>query len=858
MFIRDQEATKAFRLSTEGTSVEIVGPRWSGRTEILRHVDQAYKRAGLAVLFVRGTGERLPIEAIRVALPALAGGSRISGSPASLVERISSLNLSVIMIDDADQLDDASWAVIETAHKALGVTVIAAALKRPLTMADNTLVRFAHPVVRIPLQPLGLEVVHSMLEDRLGGPVAPSLSGRIHMKSAGIPGFVIAITDAAAAEGLIRLRGTVWVDEPDLWSADLNGAYEALLHSYTVPVREAVETLALVGTVDLATARALIGQPLIETLEEDAFLSTFSTQREIFAAISPPGLGDYFRRQPSSARRLRLIETISDALAAHAPGDTDSVRLFLRTLPAPGDPGARGIQESPLIARQFTETYAIELAAATHNWTTTRSVESANRALSYYLTGPRDADTIDQVLRETSIDRADQREELTFRYLRSRWAIANEEPLEEIIETLLSDTGDHFEYKVALDALSCAITMEVDHIPSDYRTRLGAGAVVAGINGDITRLVLAYGHILSSRAAEAIPLLERRPSDAERELNAQYDVAFGLALYASGQLNQAVEWASAHIESCTAEIERMPLAGHAYVSLLALASLGRFDEAIDSVQVLLSASVSGTSLLFSPDRPTLFLLAAIALRMGRNAAAEGMLERADMVGGSTEALPLGHLGFIDAAATSADGNRTKAASLYLKVADDLMDRNYVLAADGAKMLSLIADFDDDLASAFRPRAEVIGGPLYAAYIDGRVAAASDDPRGLTEAAHVLRSEQAGDEALRFYTQAIKLYRDDGETEKADSLRTEVRELMADAYSPTSGVTARSVASFGLSNREVELVQIVATGLGNIEIARELGISVRTVETHIRNIKKKTGVAERHDMAALGAKPPSRG
>jgi DNA-binding NarL/FixJ family response regulator len=46
---------------------------------------------------------------------------------------------------------------------------------------------------------------------------------------------------------------------------------------------------------------------------------------------------------------------------------------------------------------------------------------------------------------------------------------------------------------------------------------------------------------------------------------------------------------------------------------------------------------------------------------------------------------------------------------------------------------------------------------------------------------------------------------------------------------------------GLTEREMEIVKLIATGLTSVEIAGELFISVNTVETHRKNIFSKTGV-----------------
>jgi DNA-binding NarL/FixJ family response regulator len=63
----------------------------------------------------------------------------------------------------------------------------------------------------------------------------------------------------------------------------------------------------------------------------------------------------------------------------------------------------------------------------------------------------------------------------------------------------------------------------------------------------------------------------------------------------------------------------------------------------------------------------------------------------------------------------------------------------------------------------------------------------------------------------------------------------------------------------LTPRELEVLQYVAHGLSNREIAEELGVSVRTVTTHVRNILDKLHLANRTQAALYaiekGIAPP---
>ena len=79
-------------------------------------------------------------------------------------------------------------------------------------------------------------------------------------------------------------------------------------------------------------------------------------------------------------------------------------------------------------------------------------------------------------------------------------------------------------------------------------------------------------------------------------------------------------------------------------------------------------------------------------------------------------------------------------------------------------------------------------------------------------------------------------------------RTELDAFLAEP--PTAAPAAESPA---FSNRELDVLKLVARGLDNEEIASRLYISVRTVERHLSNIYVKLGVSGKAARAAAAAR-----
>jgi len=74
-----------------------------------------------------------------------------------------------------------------------------------------------------------------------------------------------------------------------------------------------------------------------------------------------------------------------------------------------------------------------------------------------------------------------------------------------------------------------------------------------------------------------------------------------------------------------------------------------------------------------------------------------------------------------------------------------------------------------------------------------------------------------------------------------------------AARPGSG--ARGISS--LTNREREVLALVADGRSNREIARTLSLSEKTVKTHVSAVLAKLGVADRTQAALLAVRQESR-
>ncbi len=78
------------------------------------------------------------------------------------------------------------------------------------------------------------------------------------------------------------------------------------------------------------------------------------------------------------------------------------------------------------------------------------------------------------------------------------------------------------------------------------------------------------------------------------------------------------------------------------------------------------------------------------------------------------------------------------------------------------------------------------------------------------------------------------------------MSAEIARLVVKAFHrPTSN---KNTEAFNLTKRETEIVQLVAKGLANKEVAADLTIGVETVRVHLKHIYEKLHVRSRTEAA----------
>jgi DNA-binding NarL/FixJ family response regulator len=313
-------------------------------------------------------------------------------------------------------------------------------------------------------------------------------------------------------------------------------------------------------------------------------------------------------------------------------------------------------------------------------------------------------------------------------------------------------------------------------------------------------------------------------------------------------LERASEWCLRVREIATrfADRQMFSICRTAYADvLLWQGDWGRADEELTAAIEELGALRPGR------DVDPLARLAELRRRQGRTGEAEELLARVESHRFHSLLAGLLALDRGDAA-TALDAaarflRRVGQEDRFERVAGlDLMVRAAVASGDHASASEAAGEIAAIAAAC--PNASLRAAALLA---EGRVAAAAEEAGAacalLEDAGDLFQAAGARyDAALTRLELAsvLRLLGRDGSAAKEEARAGKALQEL--------GARAPTVRAGGLSARETEVLRLLARGLGNADIARELVLSPRTVERHVANVYLKIGASGRTARAVATA------
>lgn len=862
-------------------SVHVVGPHGSGRSEILDLVSDRLDDDGWTVHRLYGNPAWLhePFGALAAAGvgPGAAGAGLGAASPgthganpggtgplpprrysadiaAALAERLRGTRV-VVICDDADDLDVSSIGALVTVHQQR--RFVAVTTSRPhLPLSPDSLMLGIRPSVRLRTPLLDIDQVHALCRSILDGPVDASALAQITMKSGGLPGLVRAIATVGRRAGTLRFEDGVWRLRRHLWTEHLASAVEHYLTGVEADTWEAATLLALAGPVQVGEAEKLVDRPALDRLFAAGLVHHIDDGAAGVVGLFPPLLADYLRREGSPFGLTHL----------RAAGERGDLLLHSVYNEAGGfDPGQAVGADAAVMNQRMAREASRVAEAANRVWQADASPEAALTLVTALRGASATRGEIEYVIEQTTMNSdteavailvcwhaiwraTDYDDAAGARAILTRFApmLPTFAPLLELVAAHVGFLRERVPPVAEIDIPTSAGTDVASAAASPAAAPSGSGVVAQAEACVRAEMLLSAG--MSGRARAVLAAMTPK----HPIFVAETAVLTGLADILDGDLHAGITFATNQL--LAARDNPRSLTAQGYVAALGLQLSGRLGDASQ----LLFRTLSMVTVAASRDLHHTGLLvigAEIAIAQGRSEYGRALAAQALAINRGRGPYP-----GMDASIVAGLLAPASTADTLWPHAAERLDHGYVavailLAADAVERTPDLAR-----ATEIHHHAAATESPLLRAIGDYVLAAAEGDEAALGAVADQFEALGAGLFRIRAGITRALVLRSDGRSEEASEQAARSWEISVIAGYDRAGLFGRLRRDVGLSAREVEILSMISAHRSNLEVAAELQMSARTVETHLHNVTRKIGVAGREalvEAATTWLRPPQQ-
>ncbi len=846
MIGRENSLAMATALIGSGSSVDVVGGRGSGRSAFLRELRSRLEIADWTVVVVRGVASLRTHPLAAMHLAGIGGPTDVRSASipraADALTNALKANRSVLFLDDWDDLDESSWGVAESVRRRYGIPIVISRLQglrarhTPSGLPASTM----EPSFVIDMPPIKYDELEQVVSDHLGGSVDSGTMSRIYAKSGGVVGLALSVVDAAVREGRMEVFDGVWSATRDLWSPGLRGVLEAHLEALEPEARDALEMIALVGASDTETIRNLVDWNTLEELEERAMIRFYASGRRLLATVVPPLLVEYFRHEPLTARRIRLTERIVEQM-----GTTDSVDAILAGLDAPSDNVA---ESDAIFARLLQEQARTRRMITQAEWTRKPSAATAVAYVDALLNSGQSRERVEEVFAHalTANGDADEHDLVRLAIMRAEWRAYVHDDLDGAVEELAATVRDYRTFGRNADASAIILEGNLRSLPGDWAERLE----VRDDLPDSVKMALLeaqFGVLIAvGRFANARRVFELIRSGDRGLAGPLPGFLYGLLLLGEGDHAAALAWARRGFDEAQATLDLGSARTQAWVTSLCLALQGSYDSAETLVATVFAAG-DPSPLRLGSHLALLNIASVVAARRGHGDLAERYAHELQALGIPDGPLPGQSRSWATAQLETYNGRPEAGASEIWAASEALWTRGARFAACAGFLTALEIEPDEDRLALARERSTQVEGEFIAAHLTYLEAQARQDPDAMTQVIPRLKKTGRPGHAIGAYQLAETWLRRAGRTSEARAVRAECAAYV-DTLDGREYDTSRFLTTpVRLTDRELEIGRLVSIGETNRDIAAELVLSVRTVESHLHRMTRKIGAKNRQEV-----------
>ncbi|WP_155916516.1 MULTISPECIES: LuxR C-terminal-related transcriptional regulator [unclassified Mycolicibacterium] len=758
----------------------------------------------------------------------------------------------VVGVDDVHLLDELSLFVVHQVVQRGSAKVILTVRGEPNLAALQEILKLGQ-FDRLDLQPLTAEETSTLLSTVLCGPIDPQAAQRLWTLTQGNALYLRNIVEQEIADGrLVRQHGSwQWTGDP-VMPPGLVELIESRIGALPASVGTVVDALAVGEPIELAALQRITEQSAVEDADTRGLITLEPVAGGMEVRVAHPLYGEVRRRRAPATRLRRLRGLVAIELAA--ADDRDDIRVVVRRAALSLDSdltpdpdlfvkaahGAVWLADLPL-ADRLAEA-AIRAGAGPEP-----SLVRAH-ALSWLGHGEQ----AEEILARIDPDSLPEPERARLAFLRASnlmWALGSPAEARRLVDEASSAFSP--QARIYTDAFLAVhafatddpqtATRHLEHLSPEQLPPI-VGAEIAWV---VTAVSADAGH-----TSAAVASAETGYSVADRSFDAP-QMRFNIA--------------DAHVSA-------LLLSGHIHESVALAGRVREQAASLPGTAQLLGAAVAGRTALGAGNLPTACALLEQATS-GLSSAGylTGWAYRYEvtqatalaMRGATDEAVA--HLAALDerprrfrlldyeraiarAWIAAGQGAVSEAISLSLAAAEQACGKGQFAAEVLCRQTA--AQFGDRSgATRLRELEPLVEGPrvsLAARLADGLHRSDAAELSDLS-----VEFENIGDlvTAIDSAAHASLVYRVQGL--RGSSLKCSTRATdLAERCGVSTPALRTAAETLPLTNREREIVMLIAEGLSNQAIAARLTLSVRTVESHIYRAMLKTETTSREDIASL--------
>lgn len=764
----------------------------------------------------------------------------------------------LIWIDDVQFLDDTSAYVVLNLIKRGSVAVLMTARTGVDCPESVSALWSTHGAARIDVGPSSRADVCGAIETRLGGSLETGARQRFWEMTRGNCLYMQELAEGERRAGRLHLDGLVWVwhHRPEL-SPNLRDLVEQRIGRVGEPLLSVIDFLSVCEPVPVEVMTQLVSAEALERAESAGLVSIDDLGPRPMVRLGHPLFGDVRRASAGTLRLARMREQLIVGLADGSPDPRLTLQRARLALDAQTEPDPRLMLAG---AKAAMQTIDLDLANRLANaakpadgapyedkidYATTLLVLGRGAEVERMLAGIQSAGlTLDdayltalRIINDVSYspDRALAKQLLDDAAVRYGEGLS---PQLCAARAVVRTTEGR--YRGAL--VDTRIALEAKELPAQLHTAaLSASTLAAGYVGDVEEMEKA-----STRAFE---MARTEPTLALMRFYigivtcSSYRMA-GLPDRAD-ELTDRLREESALVPPGVVDVASDVMSGYRAFCR------GNLRETIRLISAVLAQPTAFARTEIRHLMPwALFALIEARARSGDHATARKTLD------GFQSVLPRGlaglhaHLAITEAWVLAAESRIHEAIKLALETARGASSRgdhaNEVMALQTATQLG-----DTTTGRRLLELASLVDGPRAGIAAQHAKALTWRSPSDLETASAAYL--QIGDQgaAADAAAQASAHYRAAGDLKRAQWSAALAKQIAEECSARTTAVKACDAPD--LTNREREIIGLVAAGQTYSQIAGQLGISARTVEGHVRQARQKVGAASRQELVALVAR-----